>query len=931
MSKQNTGRKFFATAATAALVASAIVPVASAAEFKDADKIASWAKEAVETLSAQEVIAGNPDGSFNPTGNVTRAEAAKMFSVALGLSTEGTENFADVNGEWFAPYVVAVFNAGIVNGVNETTFAPKANLTRAEAAKMIVEAYGLEGEADLTTFADAKTVAGKWSEAYLSTAVANKVINGKGDKLAATDSITRQEFAVMLTRAIDAAEVNPAELVAAVEEATKALDTAVKALNTEVKTDEIDAAKVEVTAAKTAVANLEAALEAAKEVVTEEQATAAKEAIAAANKAIEATEAVIAKAEEAAKDLTVESVKAINATQVEVKFTKAVDKATAINKNNYVLTPLDGQTTTVDTVVLSEDEKTVVLTMTNAVEKRFQVKVANVLEKDSTTETVKAFDEVITFVADTTAPTVVSSTQVDANKFEIKFSEPITTDGTFVFTNSKGEEITLPAVSYSTDATTVTVDLTSVKVDEKVTVTIKNVKDKANNLINPQPTTIELVKKELAAFEPTISSVTQTGAKTFNIKFSEAVVLDTTTPATITLDPVNTATKLEKVSDTEYKVTVTNNLTGLATVKIAADKVVSKFAQTAGDSTKSLTKLVTFTADKVAPKATAKLVTNKSGKQVIELTFDKDVKLANTTTANTASVTVSGSQVKDYVTTSGITATETATYADGKGENKKVVQVSLNSAALKVEGAAYTLVLKSSEITSDADVAMVDVDAKFTGAVDGNAPVESNKDVATVKAVTVQDNDTLIVEFDQEIDKASASNVANYSVTGTSVESAQILASNTKQVVLKIKKNSLTDSFERTVTVENVKALNSAVTMKKFTKLVDLKENVRPTVVSAEITGAKEITLTFTETVTSNTDAFLVTAGTTALKATTATTAGKTVKITTNEDLSTLLKETIVLEPAKLANGQVDTSKFSVVDGNGNVLEAFTALEIVKP
>ncbi|TGN31170.1 Ig-like domain-containing protein, partial [Lysinibacillus sp. S2017] len=804
--------------------------------------------------------------------------------------------------------------------------APKANLTREQAAKMIVEAYGLTGKADLSTFADAKTVEGKWSESYLSTAVATGVINGKGDKLAATDSISRQEFAVMLTRAMNVEVVdNSAELLADVEKATTALDTAVKALNTEVKANEIATAKAEVTAAKAAVANLASAVEAAKEVVTEEQATATKEAIATANKAIEATEAVIAKAEEAAKDLTVESVKAINATQIEVKFSKAVDAKSAEATANYKLGALDKQTAKVSSIILSEDEKTVVITMDKAIEKRFQVKVANVLEKDSTTKTVKAFDEVITFAADTTAPTIVSSTQVDANNFELKFSEPMAVGGSFTFTNAKGEVISdIPAVSYKAGATSVTINLKDVKSDEKVTVTIKNAKDMAGNLISPQPTTVELVKKDLATFEPTISSITQTGAKTFSIKFSEAVVLDTTAPTNITLDPSNVVTKLEKVSDTEYKVTVTNNLNGLATVKIAADQVTNKLAQTAGDNTKSLTKLVTFAQDKVAPKATSKLVTNKLGKQVIELTFDKDVKLANN-----AAVTVTGSQVKDYVITSGISATETATYADS--DNKKVVHVSLDTAALKVEGAAYTLVLKSSDITSDADVAMVDVDATFTGAVDGNAPTSTNEDVATVKDVKVKDNDTLIVEFNQEIDKATASDVSNYSVTGTTVESAQILASNTKQVVLKIKKNSLADSFERTVTVENVKALNSTVTMEKFTMLVNLKENVRPTVASAKITGAKEITVTFTESVTAKSHAFTVTAGTTALKATTATASGEIVKITTTEDLSTLLKETIVLEPAKLANGQVDTTNFAIVDGKGNALEAFTALEIVKP
>ena len=59
MTKQNKGRKFFATTATAALVASAIVPVASAAEFQDAASISSWAKEAVQFLTDKGYIQGD--------------------------------------------------------------------------------------------------------------------------------------------------------------------------------------------------------------------------------------------------------------------------------------------------------------------------------------------------------------------------------------------------------------------------------------------------------------------------------------------------------------------------------------------------------------------------------------------------------------------------------------------------------------------------------------------------------------------------------------------------------------------------------------------------------------------------------------------------------------------------------------------------------
>ena len=83
MTKQNKGRKFFATTATAALVASAIVPVASAAEFQDAASISSWAKEAVQFLTDKGYIQGDEKGNFNPAGTLTRAEAAEILSKAL--------------------------------------------------------------------------------------------------------------------------------------------------------------------------------------------------------------------------------------------------------------------------------------------------------------------------------------------------------------------------------------------------------------------------------------------------------------------------------------------------------------------------------------------------------------------------------------------------------------------------------------------------------------------------------------------------------------------------------------------------------------------------------------------------------------------------------------------------------------------------------
>ena len=52
--------------------------------FSDEDEISEYAKEAVKTLVRAGVISGDDAGRFNPKGNATRAEAAKILYMTLG-------------------------------------------------------------------------------------------------------------------------------------------------------------------------------------------------------------------------------------------------------------------------------------------------------------------------------------------------------------------------------------------------------------------------------------------------------------------------------------------------------------------------------------------------------------------------------------------------------------------------------------------------------------------------------------------------------------------------------------------------------------------------------------------------------------------------------------------------------------------------------
>ncbi|WP_144788029.1 S-layer homology domain-containing protein [Lysinibacillus fusiformis] len=247
MAKQNKGRKFFAASATAALVASAIVPVASAAQVNDYNKISGYAKEAVQSLVDKGVIQGDTNGNFNPLNTVTRAQAAEIFTKALELEADGDVNFSDVKkGAWYYNSIAAVVANGIFEGVSANEFAPNKSLTRSEAAKVLVDAFGLEGSESLGQFADASQVKA-WAKESLEIAVANGIFTGSEENgklnLKPNAAITRQDFAVVFARTLDLVDAeNP-------------VDASIKAINNttvevtfdeEVSVDDVKAANFKI-------------------------------------------------------------------------------------------------------------------------------------------------------------------------------------------------------------------------------------------------------------------------------------------------------------------------------------------------------------------------------------------------------------------------------------------------------------------------------------------------------------------------------------------------------------------------------------------------------------------------------------------------------------------------------------------------------------
>lgn len=103
---------------------------------------------AIEALASRGIINGINDTSFAPNATMTRAEYAAIVVRGLGLTPKENGRFSDIlSGMWYAGYVGTANAYGIVNGTTNTTFEPNGPITREQAAAMTARAAKLCGMA----------------------------------------------------------------------------------------------------------------------------------------------------------------------------------------------------------------------------------------------------------------------------------------------------------------------------------------------------------------------------------------------------------------------------------------------------------------------------------------------------------------------------------------------------------------------------------------------------------------------------------------------------------------------------------------------------------------------------------------------------------------------------------------------------------------
>ncbi|WP_088070544.1 Ig-like domain-containing protein [Gottfriedia luciferensis] len=529
---------------------------------------------------------------------------------------------------------------------------------------------------------------------------------------------------------------------------------------------------------------------------------------------------------------TIESAIAVNASQIQISFNKAVDSSTIFdlngNLNSGVITvnSLDSIGAGSLTGELSADGKTLTVTSSSKLDKRYDVIVDKVKTADKADFPKKTFT---ISVSDQTRPTFSGVTYLPNGNASFTFSEPI--DATplqiaSAISVAGPTNVTISAsdVTLSTNKKSFSVALpTSMNKDQNYTFTLTGLKDFAGNLLTPNPVSVTVAKKDVDSIKPTVTSVASVGVGKVAVTFSEQV---SAASATLTVNGVSAAGLTTSIDNSKTVVTFnTSSLTaGVQSLVIGGVKDL------AGNTMDAVTKVVEITADTTAPLFVSQSIKTVSGVQYLVLNYNEDV-----TVDTTKSIT--GTYVgADYITrtlTPITGGTNLVNGADGKS-----IEVKLP--ALTGDFSLNLPVGIVKDTASNATAART-VTFKLGTTVDTTKPVVSN---------VVQTNSKVLVSFDREVSASSALNLSNYAIEGISspFEGTAIFKGDARTVELTLRPDAITTTGARIFTVQNVSTGAGAI-MVADVKARNFVETVRPTVVSARVLDSKTIEVTFSEAV----------------------------------------------------------------------------------
>ncbi|KPC99190.1 Outer cell wall protein precursor [Geobacillus sp. BCO2] len=547
---------------------------------------------------------------------------------------------------------------------------------------------------------------------------------------------------------------------------------------------------------------------------------------------------------EAALPPKVESVTAVNAKTLEIKFNKAVDAATVIDNKGtsdtsddvvkasaITLTAIDSQGP-VSTVKasLSDDKKTLKLVAdgNQFFTKRYVVDIKNVKTLDG--KDVPSYTTTID-TTDSVRPSVLSSSYADNGlTLKVKFSEPLASVGTVKLYDGTTEISVSPKFTAGDDEMTINLASSSVPVNKDLTLKIFGAVDYNGNVINPNPAELTVKKTTVDTTKPTVQNIEAVNTKTVKVTFSEKLLSNPTIKiggqtASVSVDSTGLV----------YTATLANALPeGVYAVE------VSDYKDLAGNAGDTYTKVVQLKADTTAPKFVSSQVVKIDGVEHLVLTFDEEV----TTGSNVKIVQASDKYIdennvlKQVGTSLTTTSDNFKLYLPTDGKSKSVA---LNISSLPKGTYTVTLTGLVSDLAGIPYAERKQITfVRGSDSLTTKPALDTNYDSNGVRA---DNNNELVFAFTQNLD-ASALNLSNFNINGLTVTKA-VFDGDTRHIRVTLAPGANTWTGTHVITISNIKN-TSGLVMDTVTVSEFMKENVAPTF-TATLTSADVIRVDFSE------------------------------------------------------------------------------------
>ena len=844
--------KWIVSTASAALVAAAIVPTASAANFTDIAK--SDHKEAILALADAKIIGGYPDGSFKPNAVLTKGNVTKFLG--KWLVSENFQVPADYNkkvrftdlptstkDKELLQYAALINDTGIYKGTNNKLL-PSEKISREQMASILVRAIETVYDIDLiamykkenykSSITDLKVALPENRESIIALEYA-KITNVKAFN--PKNTLTRGQFASFLHRSM----TNINEMIKKPE--VPLLIQTVKVVDaTTLQVTLTDGSSHKVTLATPLIENVETKVDFKinnkpySAVVTYE-----------------------------VNELKVQSIEGINASQIKVVFNQAIDpnsvlKADGKLQDNIVaFSNVDTlKALTVVKTEISADKKSIIFTMNEPLKGTHRYVLNNIKSEKGTMLT--KVDANFVIAGETQAPTIIGTTQGNNSSIvKVQFSEPMAAfpNERIQFTLPNGTKIANVVGSIEQNSTEATFDLSAATVNGSylspgtaMQITFVAATDLSGNIISPNPSTVTVKKGNKDGIAPTLSSVTQTGPNTFQLLFSEEI--QQLYPYDLSIKSGQASISVNKVEKDPkngrlFNVTVDpkSSLQGITTIGTASSRVITDLS----GETATFSTVYNFIKDDKAPVLMSSEIVYEDNVEYLQLTFDKPVQLGAY-----AKASFTGSYMNNHILYELSRGPQGDMHIVKDQPTKLRVKVAGLLGPYDIKGASYDGKLTLFNVTNSYGVPINEVqNVKFTR--NGDLNVNGNKLTllpnnpiqTSATDYSIKDNNVVYLNFNYPVDAALAQNVQNYTIDNAQVESAVVEASNLNRVKLTLKKDSNYFNGIRNLTIRGLRAANSMETFDEVRTTVNLKENIAPKIVSVNVSNSQTLELVFSE------------------------------------------------------------------------------------